>query len=64
MCTHDVRGLYKFSITGLKRLSINVHPRDVREPVELMSDNGIPGMNGLGPESDLNVLNSLNGLGT
>ena len=29
-CPFDVCGLHKFSVTGLKILSANVHPSDVR----------------------------------
>ena len=61
---HDVRGLQKLSITGLKRISINVRPHDARESMDVKSDIGMPGLNGLGPEYTLNGMNGLNGLGT
>ena len=60
---HDIRGLHKFPFTDLKLLSINAHPLDVRKSVDVMSESGIPGLNGLIPESALNVLNGLNILG-
>ena len=64
ICPREVHILHEFSVTVPKRLSVNVHPRDVIESVDIRSESGIPGMNGLGPESSLNVLNGLNGLGT
>ena len=48
---HDICGLYEFSVTGLKILSVNVRPLDVRYSVGVMPDSSIAGMNGLGPES-------------
>ena len=60
--TLDVLGLHKFSITGLKILPANVHPCDVRDSMDLTSKSGLPGLNGLTPESALNVLNGINGL--
>ena len=44
-----VRGLHELSATSLKRLSINVCPRDVRESVDVMPESGIPVINGIGP---------------
>ena len=32
----DARGLHELFVTGLKRLSANVHPRDVRESMDVM----------------------------
>ena len=58
--TCDVRRVHEFSVIGMKRLSIIVHPCDVREYVDVISESGIPGMNGLGPELALNGLNDLN----
>ena len=60
---HDICGLYKFSVTGLKILSVNVHLCDIRESVDVISESSLPGMNGLGLESSQNVLNVLNDLG-
>ena len=60
---HEVNGLHEFSITGLKILPINVCHHDVRECVELMSESGLPGLNGLWLEYYLNGMNGLNVLG-
>ena len=46
----DVHGLHAFSVTGLKRLSVNVFPRDVIESVNVLSESGLPDLNGLGTE--------------
>ena len=61
---HGVQGMHKFSATGLKRLSINVRPCDVQEPVEILLYSDIPGLNGLGMELYLNGLNRINCLGS
>ena len=45
---HDVCGLHTFSVTDLKILSINDHPRYVREYMDVVSESGLTGMNGLG----------------
>ena len=58
----DVHCLHKLSVPGLKKLFINAHPHDIRESVDVLSESGLPGMNGLGLESTLNILNVLNGL--
>ena len=63
VCTCDVHGMHKLSVTGLKRLPVNIHLCDVIESVDLMSESGLPVLNGLGPEFSLNVLNGLNELG-
>ena len=59
----DIRGLHELSVTSLKRMSIKVHPCDVRDYLDIISEHGIPGMNGLGPELAPNGLDGLNGLG-
>ena len=56
--------MHGFSVTGLKRMSISVHPRAVRKFVDVTSESGLPGLNGLGTESALDGLNGINGLGT
>ena len=63
VCPHDVHGLNELIVTSPKRLSINVHPRDVREFVDATLESDEPGMNGLGPELALNGLNGLNVIG-
>ena len=55
-------GLHELSITGLKRLPINLYPRYFRESVDVTPESSLPRMNGLTPESAMNGLNSLNGL--
>ena len=45
-------------------MSINFRPHDVIESVDVTSESGLPGLNGLGSESDLNGLNGLNKLGS
>ena len=59
-CPHEVNGLHGLSITDLKILPINVCHHDVRECVELMSESGLPGLNGLWLEYYLNGMNGLN----
>ena len=52
--TCDVRGLHELFVTGLKRLSINFRPRDVKEYGDITSENGLQvlnGINGTLPES-------------
>ena len=63
VCPCDVHGLHEFSITGMKILYVNVCPLDVRDYVDVTSESGLPGTNGLGMELALNGLNGLNGLG-
>ena len=63
VCTCDVHSMHELSVSGLKRLPVNIHLCDVIESVDVMSESGLPGLNGLGPEFSLNVLNGLNELG-
>ena len=51
-------------VVFMNYLSLNFHPRDVRESTDVTSEIGIPGLNDIGPELDLNGLNGLNGLGS
>ena len=59
----DIRSLNEFSVTVLKIMSVNVCPRDVIDSVNVTSESGLPGLNGVGIESSLNGLNGFNGLG-
>ena len=58
-----VHSLHEFSVTGLKIMSVNFCPRDVKESTDVTSESGIPGINGIGQESYLNGMNDLNVLG-
>ena len=58
-----VCGVHKFFVTGMKRLSVNVCPRDIRESVGVTPDSDLPGVNGIGQELYLKGMNDLNGIG-
>ena len=51
------------NVYGLNKIYINLLPLNERDSRRVTSESGIHGMNGLGPESALNVLNDINGLG-
>ena len=71
ICPRDVHVLNELLMNfrpcvvhGMNELSVKVTYCDIKESKDLTSESGIHGMNGPGPESDLNVLNVLNGLWT
>ena len=63
VCLCAIHGLQDCFVTGMKRFSINVHPRDVRQPLDLILESGLPDMNVLRSDSSLNGPNGLNCLG-
>ena len=40
-----------------EKLSLNVHPRDVRESVDVTPESDLPPLSALGPELSLNGIN-------
>ena len=49
VCHCDIHSLRKLFVVGMKILSINVHPCNVRKSFEITPYSKIPGMNGLVP---------------